>query len=125
MKQALKKLLVVCCALSAGTAAMAKLPALTDEAKAKLAESAAKSAWTAKLESYQLCKSQDRVAAQVKKSTVVQKETKSATKEPKTLTAVSTCVDPGPFFYTPALAPAAPLAASLTPASSAAQAQKP
>jgi hypothetical protein len=121
MKQALIKLLVVGCALSAGTAAMAKLPALTDEAKAKSAESAAKGAWTAKLESYQLCKSQDKVAAHVKKSTVVPKEAKSTAKEAKTSTAVSACVDPGPFVY----APAAPLAASSTPASSAAQALKP
>jgi hypothetical protein len=125
MKQAFKKLLVIGCVLSAGTAVMAKLPALTDEAKVKSAESAAKTTWTAKLESYQLCKSQDRVAAQVKKNTVAQKETKSATKEAKMPTTVSTCVDPGPFVYTPALAPTAPLAASLTPASSASQAKKP
>ena len=121
MKQALIKLLVVGCALSAGTATMAKLPALTDEAKAKSAEAAAKSAWTAKLESYQLCKSQDRVAAQVKKNTVLQKETKSATKDAKTTSAVSSCIDPRPFVY----APAAPLAASSAPASSASQAPKP
>ena len=41
---------------------VAKLPALSDEAKAKAAEATAKAAWTDKVGLYQLCKSMDRVA---------------------------------------------------------------
>lgn len=49
---------------------LAKLPApqLDDAAKAKAAETAAKTAWQAKVDAYQLCKAQDRVAAGVKKT---------------------------------------------------------
>ena len=46
------------CSLSA----VAKLPALSDEAKAKAAETAAKSAWSDKISGFQLCKAQDRSA---------------------------------------------------------------
>ena len=46
-----------------GTAVMAKLPALSDEAKAKAAEAAAKAAWSGKVDAYLSCKSQDKVAA--------------------------------------------------------------
>ena len=44
-------------------AALAKLPPLSDEAKAKAAEAAAKAAWTDKVGAYQLCQSMDKVAA--------------------------------------------------------------
>ena len=58
----MKKPLV--CVMLLGTCAcvLAKLPALGDEAKAKAAEAAAKSAWSAKVDNYLLCKSQDKVA---------------------------------------------------------------
>ena len=49
-------------------AAIAKLPAPDDAAKAKAAEAAAKQAWQAKVDAYQLCKAQDKVAAVYKKS---------------------------------------------------------
>ena len=42
---------------------MAKLPPPDDAAKAKAAETAAKAAWQAKVDGYQLCKAQDKVAA--------------------------------------------------------------
>jgi hypothetical protein len=48
--------------------AAAKLPPLDDAAKAKAAEAAAKAAWQAKLDGYQLCKAQDRVAAYYRKT---------------------------------------------------------
>ncbi len=41
----------------------AKLPPPDEATKAKAAESAAKAAWQAKVDSYQLCKAQDKVAA--------------------------------------------------------------
>ncbi len=51
-----------------GTGAWAKLPApqLDDAAKAKAAETAAKAAWQAKVDAFQLCKAQDKVAAKFK-----------------------------------------------------------
>lgn len=75
--------------------ALAKLPPLNDEAKAKAAEAAAKAAWTGKVEAYQLCKSQDKVAASYYKSA------KAAGKETKPPAAAPACADPGAFAYTP------------------------
>ncbi len=48
--------------------AMAKLPPPDDAAKAKAAEAAAKTAWQGKVDAFQLCKSQDRVAAHYRKT---------------------------------------------------------
>jgi hypothetical protein len=52
------------------TTGFAKLPTpvLDDAAKAKAAETAAKTAWQGKLDAYQMCKAQDRVAAFYRKS---------------------------------------------------------
>ena len=55
----------------ASTAALAKLPPPSDEAKAKAAEAAAKTAHTAKVDAYLLCKSQDKVAAHVNRTKFV------------------------------------------------------
>lgn len=75
--------------------ASAKLPPLSDEAKAKAAEAAAKTAWTGKVDSYLLCKSQDKVAAYYYKTA------KAANKDTKPPKEVAACTDPGPFAYTP------------------------
>jgi hypothetical protein len=50
---------------AACAASLAKIPApvLDDAAKAKAAETAAKAAWQGKVDAYQTCKAQDRVAA--------------------------------------------------------------
>jgi hypothetical protein len=86
-------------ALLAAGPALAKLPPLSDEAKAKAAEAAAKSAHAGKVAGYQLCKSMDRVAARY---------IADATKAGKTIKPTETpaCVDPGPFGAAPAPAPA-------------------
>ncbi len=97
MKKNLKALLILGGAMLLAATALAKLPAPSDEAKAKAAEAAAKTAWTGKLEAYQLCKSQDKVAAR----------TKPVVKGAKPAAPASTCVDPGPFVYVPAVAGAA------------------
>jgi hypothetical protein len=81
--------------LGASALAVAKLPALSDEAKAKAAETAAKAAWTGKVDAYQLCKSQDKVAA------AYYKTAKAAGKETKPAPALPSCAEPGPFVYTP------------------------
>lgn len=86
--------------------AFAKLPAPSDEAKAKAAEAAAKTAHTGKVEAYLLCKAQDKVAARTSNAS------KPSSKDAKSAApATSACADPGPFVYTPA-APAAPAASA-------------
>ena len=59
----MKKFLWAAMSVAACGVAVAKLPPLDDAAKAKAAEAAAKSAWQAKVDGYQLCKAQDKVAA--------------------------------------------------------------
>lgn len=73
--------------------ALAKLPPLSEEAKAKAAETAAKTAWSGKVDVYALCKAQDKVAASYYKSA------KAAGKETKPVTTVPACADPGAFVY--------------------------
>ena len=59
----MKSILVFVAACVMGGSVLAKLPALSDEAKAKAAETAAKTAHTGKVEAYQLCKAIDKTAA--------------------------------------------------------------
>jgi hypothetical protein len=102
-----KALLALILAAVSATA-FAKLPAPTDEAKAKAAEAAAKTAHTAKADAYLLCKSQDKVAAHVQKTNKAQAGKPVAT---------APCADPGKFVYTPPEAAAsAPAAAASAPA---------
>ena len=94
--------------------ALAKIPApvLTDDAKAKAAEAAAKTAHGTKVANFQLCRSMDRTAARY------QAESKKAGKAVKP-TETPPCADPGAFVYPPpavAAAPApAPAAAAKAP----------
>lgn len=89
------------CAALIGGAALAKLPPPSDEAKAKAAEAAAKTAHTGKVANFKLCKSMDAVAARYAA------EQRKAGKTVKPTAGLAPCADPGPFVYTPA-APAAP-----------------
>ena len=106
----MKKLLLASLLLSIGAVSMAKLPAPSDEAKAKAAEAAAKTAWTGKVDGFALCKAQDKAAAKTAKSGKAGKAT-----------ATPPCADPGPFVYTPAVAgaPAAAPAVAGAPAAKA------
>lgn len=102
--------------------ALAKLPAPSDEAKAKAAEAAAKAAHAGKVDAFQLCKAQDRVAARTNKAV------KPAVKDAKgAATPASTCVDPGTFVYTPAAPASAAVAAApaAAPVPAPAAAEKP
>ncbi|HSW03649.1 hypothetical protein [Aquabacterium sp.] len=91
------KTLVTMLALAGiGSAALAKLPALSDEAKAKAAETAAKTGWSAKLADFQLCKAMDRVAGSYRA------EAKKAGKEAPPPVDTPACSDPGAFVYAPA-----------------------
>lgn len=82
-------------ALCIATSAVAKLPPLSDEAKAKAAEAAAKAAWSDKVAAFQLCKAQDAVAASYYAGM------KKADKPVKPPEATPPCADPGPFAYAP------------------------
>ncbi len=95
-----------------GTAAVAKLPPLDDAAKAKAAETAAKAAWQGKVDAFQLCKSQDQVAAKYRAKAGKPAATPVAAKPaaaasgaaagtPVASAPPAPCADPGPFAYTP------------------------
>ncbi|MFM7026947.1 MAG: hypothetical protein ACKOWC_12985 [Limnohabitans sp.] len=107
----MKKVLLLIASVALGGAAMAKLPAPSDEAKAKAAEAAAKTAHANKVADYQLCKSREKTAAHYYKTTG---KGKPVSKE-----ATPACADPGP--YKPPEQVAAPAAA---PASAAKPAAK-
>jgi hypothetical protein len=72
--------------------ASAKLPALSDEAKAKAAETAARTAWSDKVAAYQLCQSMDRVAAGYLAHARAEGKAVQPTPTPP-------CSDPGAFSY--------------------------
>ena len=97
--------------------AVAKLPAPSDEAKAKAAEAAAKTAHAGKVDAYKLCLSMDKVAADY------HAKAKAAGKEAKPAVETPACADPGAFVYTPPAAASAPApaaaAASAPPAAAA------
>ncbi len=101
----MKKLIILMTTSMLGTVVLAKLPALSDEAKAKAAEATAKTAWTGKVEAFLLCKSQEKTAA------YYYKVAKSASKEVKPPMATPACTDPGLFVYTPPVAAPVPIVA--------------
>ena len=109
----MKKFLIACLMLSASAVSLAKLPPLSDEAKAKAAEAAAKTAWAGKVDGYALCKAQDKAAAKTAKSGKAGKAT-----------ATPPCADPGPFVYTPAVAAVPAAAPAAAPAVAGAPAAK-
>lgn len=107
---------------TAGGIALAKLPAptLDDAAKAKAAEAAAKTAYQAKVDGWQLCKTQDRIAAKYGSKPAAAKPAASAAasaaSKPASAPAVAAsgstptpvassvpppCAEPGPFAYNP------------------------
>lgn len=81
-------------ALAAGSiagSASAKLPPLSDDAKAKAAEAAARGAWTEKVGAYKMCLAMDRVAD------VYRTSSKSLGKDAPAPVPMPPCADPGPF----------------------------
>jgi len=85
--------------------AAAKLPPLSDDAKAKAAETAAKTAWTDKVASFQLCKAMNKAAASY------QMAMKQDGKTAATPIDTPACADPGPYV-SPAAASAPPIEAA-------------
>ena len=94
----MKRLALLLCCAFAGSVAWAKLPALSDDAKAKAAEAAAKTAHADKVGAYQLCQSMDRVAARYFS------DAKKEGREIKPAAATPPCTDPGQFALTPVAA---------------------
>jgi len=95
MNKPLQQIFLASCVLALSTAVLAKLPAPSDEAKAKAAADAPKTAWSGKVDAYQLCKSQDKVAAHYYKTA------KATGKETKAALPLPACADPGPFVAAP------------------------
>ena len=92
------KRIVILSLLTACTGlAQAKIPApdMTDEAKAKAAEAAAKTAHAGKVDNFKLCQSMDRVAVRYLA------DAKKAGKDAKPPVATPPCSDPGQFIYPP------------------------
>jgi hypothetical protein len=110
MKKSLISLATLVFASLFSVSAMAKLPAPSDEAKAKAAEAAAKTAHGNKVADFQLCKSREKVAAHYYKTA------KASGKPTSAPVATPACADPGPFV---AAAPAAPAAVAAAPAAAA------
>ena len=86
--------------------ALAKLPPLSDEAKAKAADTAAKTAWSDKVGAYQLCQAMNRTADYYRKAE------KSAGKEAPAAVDTPACADPGAFVAPVAAAASKPLEAA-------------
>jgi len=97
--------LMALAALAMAATAFAKLPPPNDEAKAKAAEAAAKTAWSGKVDAYKLCQSQDKLASAYRAAA------KKNGKESGPVVETPACADPGPFVYTPP-APASGAASS-------------
>ena len=110
MKKSLISLATLVLASLFSVSAMAKLPAPSDEAKAKAAEAAAKTAHGNKVADFQLCKSREKVAAHYYKTA------KASGKPTNPPVATPACADPGPLV---AAAPAAPAAVAAAPAAAA------
>lgn len=85
-------------ALLLAGSAWAKLPAPSEEAKAKAAETAAKNAWNGKVEGFKLCKAQNAAAE------AYYAQAKKEGREVQPPVDTTACADPGPFVYTPAVA---------------------
>jgi hypothetical protein len=77
--------------------ALAKLPAPSDEQKAKAAAEKEKTGWSDKIAAFQLCKAQDKVVAFYRKNTPQAKPESAAVATPA-------CTDPGPMQATQAAA---------------------
>lgn len=105
----MKRIVTLIVLVLAAGGALAKLatPVLSDEAKDKAAEAAAKTLHSAKVADFQLCKSMDRIAVRY------QAEAKKATKEVKPPTAAPACADPGAFVFPPPAAAATAAAPAL------------
>ena len=112
----MKRFLLTAAALAVSATVFAKIPppVLDEAAKAKAAEAAAKTAWQAKLDSYQTCKAQDRVVANYRKTVASRPAASGAQAKPLPVaSATVAAAKPAPAASaTAAAAPTAPTSAS-------------
>lgn len=94
MMRAMRIVAALVATLSAGIL-FAKLPPPSEEARAKAAETAAKSAWSDKVNAYKTCLAIDRTAENYRKTRAAQG------KEVRPAIATPPCVDPGAFVARP------------------------
>ena len=99
-----KSFVVGTVALLLAAGAWAKLPAPSDEAKAKAAEAAAKAAHAGKVDAFKLCKNMDQVAA------TYFEQAKANGKTVPAAAPLAACADPGAFVYVAPVAASAPVA---------------
>ena len=85
------RIMIAMIAATIGGVASATLPAPSDTAKARAAETAAKSAWSDKVAQYQLCLAMDKTAE------LYRRGQKAAGKPVPAPVATPPCADPGPF----------------------------
>lgn len=114
-----KHFIIAFCGLAFAAAGLAKLPAPTPEQQAAAALTAAKAAHAAKVEAYDLCMVQSRIAD----GYIKQQKAQGKAYTPETTAA---CANPGPFVP-PAAAPvatAAPAQPAASPQAAAAPAKK-
>ena len=115
----LKHLIIAFCAMAFTVAGLAKLPAPTPEQQAAAALTAAKSAHAAKVDAYDLCM----VEAKIADAYIKQQKAQGKVYTPE---ATPACANPGPFVPPSAApvataAPAQPTAAPAQPAATAAK----
>ena len=91
MQPAIPSLCALIIAACIAAPALAKLPPLSDEAKAKVGDAAAKSAWTDKVGGYQLCQAMNRTAEYYRQAV------KAAGNEAPPPIDTPACADPGPY----------------------------
>ena len=108
------KIALSAAALLLAASSWAKLPAPSDEAKAKAAETTAKTAHGGKVDAYKLCKNMDQVAATYFQAA------KTNGKNVAPAAELAACADPGAFVYPPPAAAAAQPAAGVAAAAVAA-----
>lgn len=91
----MKRVVALIASALCAASAFAKLPPPSDEAKAKAAEAAARSAHGDKVSAHKLCQTMNRVAAgYLADAKKIGKDVKPVATPP--------CAEPGPFAYTPA-----------------------
>ncbi len=90
------KTVILICGMLIAASSQAKLPAPSDEVKAKTDEAKAKTAWSDKVSSFLLCKAQDKVVMRYSKtkSVAVSSSQMSPASAP---VAFPPCADPGAY----------------------------
>ena len=108
------KIVILICGMLIAASSQAKLPAPSDEVKAKADETKAKAAWSDKVSSFLLCKAQDKVVMRYLKTKSV--AVASAQMSPASApVAFPPCADPGVYTSPLIVATNVPVPATMAP----------